>query len=593
MATPAQPLYQQYYNPTYTGSQVGYSATTNPVQAAQNQRAVTQSQANEFEGTDEALANEYAAQQSGTQQYLNPIAQSQAAGQGGYTPGEASQIELTPQQESNIVTAAGNSAGVNTAAGVNAAERQFAATGGNPEALATYRARAAQQQGAQAGAAETGASVAAQQAGSAGAQAVGNAQLAEQNVGENYLGNLQASQGQQAQSEQGLAQGAFGTQVSGTGQATGQQIQAAQLPTTTDKIIGTVAGAASALADGRYYDYEGQDAVVGEDGPEAIVKAASDPDRSHTKFMADGDLASDSGGGPAGDPYSLLGERMEADGYYRPMMADGDPLPPSGVTPPGMSPGDMAPSIASPSPWSAAGDALKNYLQNSGKAPTQPNQQQPQQQWNKATPYSQAGSAAAKILANVFKPSAAPPTTGAPPAGGPWGNTPGAWNSGGWNSGAGDVTPDVAGGAADVAGGAADVPDVFGADGYYPRQHMADGRGMGPFHFSEPRQRFDQLKAPRGGYQPLLNHPKPVLADGYRARPRMLADGDDGTGPMDPAEPMPQAPQFNPGAQMRPAQIITKPTRVRLGPHDMVVPLTHRPKAKVRPSAMLAGGYRG
>ena len=203
-----------------------------------------------------------------------------------------------------------------------------------------------------------------------------------------------------------------------------------------------------------------------------------------------------------------------------------------------------------------------------------------------------------------------------PPPAGP------TWNSGanptGWNSG-GSPTPAFSGspyapadlnnsrlpsglinrtgasldGTPSLPGAGAAVPDAAGAaadfaDGYYPN-HMADGKMGGGFHWYEPRLRFNEPKAPSGGYTPLNNRPKPMLADGYRARPRMMADGD---APMDLSEPIPQAPQVA-GPGLRPAQIITKPTRVRLSPHEAVIPLTHRPKAKVRPSAMLAGGYYG
>jgi hypothetical protein len=306
MASPASALYSPYYNPTYTGSTVPYTSQTDPRKLAENQRAVVQSTGDQFIGTDQQLANEYAAQQGGTQSYLNPIQQANASGQGGYTADEASQIELTPGQQQDIVSSAGNSAGVGTAAGVGAAERAYAATGGNPAAEATFRARAAQQQGAQAGAAETGARVAAQQAGSAGAQAVGNAKLNQENQALGYFGNLQAQQGSQAQNEQGLAQGAYGTQTGGTGQAAGVGFNASQTPTGWDEAIGTAASAASAfLADGYYPDDGGQDAIVAEDGPEAIVKAASDPVRSDITFMADGKYASNSGGGP-------IGEHLEA-----------------------------------------------------------------------------------------------------------------------------------------------------------------------------------------------------------------------------------------------------------------------------------------
>jgi hypothetical protein len=627
MATATAPLYSPYYQPQYTGQTVGYSATTNPVAAAANQRATVTSQGDQYQATDEALANEYAAQQSGTQAYLNPIAQSQASGQGGYSPTESSQIELTPAQQSAITTSAGISAGAGTAAAVGAADRAYAATGGNPAAMAEYRARAAQTQAANAGQAQTGASVAAQQAASAGAQAVGNARMAQQAQGETYLGNLQAQEGSQAQTDQGLAQGAYTTQVGGTGQATGQQIQAAQLPTTTDKIIGTVAGAAegaAGLADGYYphmadgSDDGGMDAVVGEDGVEAIVKAASDPVRSHTRFMADGEYASDSGGGPSGDPYSLIGERMEADGYY-PMMADGTGSPAGGPWAPSSSggwnsggwnpsgPGDIPDVESGNDPTTtSAKSILQNYLANTSK-PQQQQASSAPQQWNKATPYTQAGQAGGAWLGKILQMKGILPSSGASatgsPAGGPWApSSSGGWNSGGWNSGVGNPSPSDATSTPDTETGAISDPGGdFGqgpaglagafADGYYP--HMANGRMGAAFHWSEPRPHAPHV--PAGGYTPLNNHPRAILADGLRARPRrMYAEGGmpDDDSPMDPGS----APTFDPKMIGRPARlvhsakIITSPTRVHLEKDDAVVPLTYRPKAKVRPSAALAGG---
>jgi hypothetical protein len=631
MATATAPLFTPYYNPNFSagGGNVSFDNTTNPVKAAQSQRQYVTSQGDQYQTADKTLADEYAAQQGGTQAYLDPIAQSQASGQGGYSPTEQSSIELSPQQQQNIQTAAGISAGAGTAAAVGAADRAYAATGGNPAAMAEYRARAAQTQAANAGQAQTGASVAAQQAASAGAQAVGNARMAQQAQGETYLGNLQAQQGSQSETEQGLAQGAYGTESNASGQATGQTIQAAQLPTTTDKIIGTVAGAAegaagaAGLADGYYphmadgSDDGGMDAVVGEDGVEAIVKAASDPVRSHTRFMADGEYASDSGGGPAGDPYSLIGERMEADGYY-PMMANGtdivpgDALPPTSSIPPGMTPASLAPSMAPPS-----NGILQNYLANASKPQQQQQSGSAPQQWNKATPYTQAGQAGGAWINKILQmkgilPSSGSSAPGAPstgsPAGGPW--APG--SSGGWNSGAGNPSsggfedaaaaqsgsgdiPDVESGAVpDITSGPSDIgSDLAGAfaDGYYP--HMANGRMGAAFHWSEPRPHAPHV--PAGGYTPLNNHPRAILADGLRARPRrMYAEGGmpDDDSPMDPGS----APTFDPKMIGRPARlvhsakIITSPTRVHLEKDDAVVPLTYRPKAKVRPSAALAEG---
>lgn len=358
MASAPSSLYRAY-QPTSTPSNgVSYQNTTDPTKAAQNQRQYVASQGDQLQTQDQDLANQFYQQQSGTQQFINPIEQQQASGQGGYSPDQVSQIELTPGQQQNIVTNAGISAGQSNAAAVGGAERAAAASGGNPLALATYRARAAQTEGVNAGNAETAARVAAQQAGSAGAQAVGNATLAQQNQGLSYLGNLQAQQGSEGQGEQGLQQGAYGTETGGTGQAVGQQIGASQLPTTTDKIIGGLSGAVSQLADGDPGD-GGQDAVVGENGieavienaPKAVQRAASDPIRNHTTFMDDGTAAS-------GDPDAIM-------------------------------PFDANQAIAAaPSAQTSQPNFLARYLNQQKQqqnAPAQP------QQWNTATPYQQGG----------------------------------------------------------------------------------------------------------------------------------------------------------------------------------------------------------
>lgn len=588
MASGASPLsqyyqaglpYQPYQSaPTNVGGPaqpIGYNNTTNPVQAAQNQRAYVTEEGDELQNQTENLGNQYLAQQSGTQQYLQPIESTLATGGGGYTPAEQQQIELTPQQQQNIATTAGIAAGGQTAASVGQADRAFAASGGNPAAMATYQQRAAQSQAANAGSAETGAQVAAQQAGSAGAQAVGNAAQTQQNAALGYYGNLQAQEGQQGQTEQGLTQAAYGTESGAGNQSTSNQINAAQLPTTADKVIGTVAGVAGAalLADGtsQYYkggDDGGQDAVLGEDGdemiipgPEEIVKAASDPVRSNTKFMANGTV----------------------------------PVP--GTSTPGTSNSGMP-------AWLQA-----MLAKNSGNP--QPAAPQPGQPgWNKTTPYSQLGNAIGTALnpngraARMFS---GPSTTGGPfapgsgqmsPAGAPStapntmpgglvnrtgssiDGVPSAPQPEGATFGDAESAPSYLGGADDLSGEGA--IGAF-ADG---RSYLAGGKMSSGFHWSSPRPHAPRL--PTGGYTP-LNH-----------NPRMLADGN-----------FPEAPSFNPNAVQTPLQaqsamstsqgkpqIITKPTLVHLENSDIVVPLSERPKAKVRPSVAMAamkpqsGGYR-
>ncbi len=107
------------------------------------------------------------------------------------------------------------------------------------------------------------------------------------------------------------------------------------------------------------------------------------------------------------------------------------------------------------------------------------------------------------------------------------------------------------------------------------------------FHWSMPRPHAPHI--PAGGYTPLNNNP------------RMMADGNAPEAPsFDPSAvqtPIQAQPSMQPNAGQRP-QIITKPTLVHLEREDMVVPLSYRPKAKVRPSVAMAamqpqtGGYR-
>lgn len=598
MSSAAAPVYS-YYQPSVAPP--GFNTTSNPRQIAANESEFDVNQGSQLLAQDQALANQYGQQQTATENYLAPLEETNASGQGGYSPGQTSQIELTPQQQQNIATTAGISAGAQTASGVGAAERAYAATGGNPAALATYRARAGQSEAANAGQASTGAQVAAQQAGSAGAQAVGNATLAQENQGLNYLGNLQSEQGGQAQTEQGLSQGAYGTEVGGLSSASNTGVTASQTPTTADKIIGGIAGAAGAagLADGApgYLD-DGQDAIVAEAGPEAVIEdapkavqhGASDPVRSNTTFMDEGYYQ------PENNPPASSGATF---------MADGDPAP----LPPAQGGGSNA-SLAQQTPgfggFTGGGmpSWLQQYLANSGSQQSGSKSPQPGQPgWNKTTPFSQAG-AAIGAIAKPYVQSAL--GTGAPPATIPGGQTYDVPYSPGYSGG--DASPDDPG--APMADG--HMPRYL-ADGAGPEseeyrddpenssevsrllsgelQSLADGRMMAGgrmgsgFHWSNRAPH--QPHVPAGGYQPLK----------YDAKP-MLADGDTGYG-------MPKAPVFNPadvetpmaaqgadnprlnGAQVGGAKIFTKPTLLHLKKADAVVPLSYRPKAKVRPSAAL------
>lgn len=613
MATSPAPIYQPYYQPYYNpGNQVGFDSNTNPVKATQNQRAVTQSTGDRLMGQDEQLANQYAEQQSGTQQYLNPIQQGMAAGQGGYSPTEASQILLSPEQKEAIKTNAGISAGVGNAAAVGGAERAAAAAGGNPAALAIYRARAAQAGAANAGQAETGAEVAGQQAGSAGAQAVGQARQGQQNQALGYFGNLQAQQGSQAQNEQGLTQGAFGTQTSGTSAATGQQVEAAKQPTTTDKVIGGLSGFFSALEDGRsgvsrYLADGGQDAVVGENGteaiiedaPKAVVAGASDPVRSNTRFMDEGQ-APLTGNNPPATSGGATPWWQQATAHLTNYLK-AKPAAPASPTP-----GDSGWNKTMP--WNQAGSAVGHLLAPSVPKPAAPATLPNGQTYNVPEPPIAStddpgapammadGDSGGSILDNYLKssqqdelaPAAAPQPSRQPQQGQQQGNT-------------GSQVGSAVGNVAKLAALA------FLDDGRAPEM-MAGGHMGSGFHWSERTPRAPHV--PPGGFQPLAYHPKPMLADGVG---KYLADGSIAEPQGAPADvaavnnpmaaqgatPMQSRQNMRPGngMQVGNAKVFTKPTLVHLEREDMVVPLSYRPKAKVRPSAalpaMMAGASRG
>lgn len=490
-ATPYPSYYEPYEDPT-VDPRFGYQNSSDARKLASNQRAVVQSTGDNLMNADQQLASQYAKQASGVENYLSPIESKLAAGQGGYSPDEARQIEYSDQDANNLVNKAGVTAGQQTAASVGAAERAAAAGGGSPAALATYRARAAQTAGVNAGDAMTDARVAAKNLQSTGAQTVGNARLGQQQEGLNYYSGLQQQKNSNALSEQGLQQGAYGTQTSGTNDAAGLGLKASQTPSTSDKVIGGVSGAAKALllADGlpNYMD-DGQDAVVGENGMEAVIENApkavmngtSDPVRSHTTFMdngfpGDGDYGGEAGGSAVNGDYG--GET-------------GSPATPQAPKQP-------------------------NFLQRYLQGIQQKNQGQQQkssgdQEWNKTTPYQEAGSAIGQGVGLL----AAHLADG--DSGQPW------WKDIATHEGESMLH--------------AAVPDLFAgpsmlADGHQGCDYMADGA-------------------------PSTDQGTSMQADGRN------------------------------GMQVGNTKIFTQPTRIRLDKSDAVVPLTFRPKAKVRPSAAL------
>jgi hypothetical protein len=239
------------------GSNLDYS-TSDPRKIAAQQRQQNASQY--AQGMQQA---------QNTQDYLGNIESPLAQGQGGYNASELSQIQMTPQQQAQMVTQAGLSAGTATQAGVGAADRAAAAAGGSPTAMAAYRARAAQQAGQQAGSAMTGARVAASNTAAQRAEDIGQARIGQQNQGLSYYNSLQQQQNANAQNA-----------ASRQEDASKLGLTASQTPSTFDQVMGGVGSALSFLPSSlntlKTLD-EGDvttgttPAVVGENGPEKIV----------------------------------------------------------------------------------------------------------------------------------------------------------------------------------------------------------------------------------------------------------------------------------------------------------------------------------
>lgn len=219
---PWNPASATPYNP-YQNVNLG---TSDPRKIARNTQGVNADQY--------ANANSYA---TAIQDYLGGIIDPIAQGNGGYNPSEVANIEMTPEQQQNLVASSAIAAGTPTQAAAGAAQRATDASGGNPAAVAAYRARAGQQAGALAGNAATNAKVQAQQALSGETANVGQTRLGQQGQALNYLGGLQSEQNQNAQN-------AANRQVQGAQIG----LQASQTPSTFDKITGAIAGGAGAAA---------------------------------------------------------------------------------------------------------------------------------------------------------------------------------------------------------------------------------------------------------------------------------------------------------------------------------------------------------
>jgi hypothetical protein len=174
---------------------------------------------------------------------------------------------------------------------------------------------------------------------------------------------------------------------------------------------------------------------------------------------------------------------------------------------------------------------LQNYL---ASKPQRPTAAPSQPQWNKAAPYSQLGTAIGSIGRGAINGTL------------PWMNA----SSGTKPQLPTQNTPQEPTASYDMGDGADMISGATpSADGRMP--YLAAGHMPSGFHWRIPHT--PQPHVPAGGYQPLDYRPKPMLANGQKP------------------------------------QIMTSPTRVHLAPNDMVVPLTYRPKAKVRPSAVFGG----
>jgi|SRR5581483_8360274 len=359
MASTYFPRSSNYYTPNAYGGGTKVKPNvdlteTDPRKITQGDRQTIYQQGQQLSAQDQALANQYSGQAQQTQDYLGNIESPLAQGKGGYNASELSQIQMTPEQQQQIVTGAGISAGTGTAASVGAAQRAAAAAGGNPAAMAAYRARAAQQEGAQAGDAMTQARVAASNAAAQRAQSIGQARMGQQAQGLGYYGGLQAQQAQEAEAARGRQEQSYGTETGGLNQGAQTAEQASQNPTGFDKFMGAASGVASAFLEEGGVSPGTSPAVVGENGPEKVVRLPT------ADYMQDGDVVMDP---LAGVTPSLSGT-------------------PS--APPAYQPGVNAPNVPW---WSKVGMALKNV-------PAQPTGQ-PQQSrpWNPVDTYTNMGKA--------------------------------------------------------------------------------------------------------------------------------------------------------------------------------------------------------
>jgi hypothetical protein len=350
----------------------GYQSTNDPRKLASNNRQIIAQGGQQLQQQNQDQYNQGTQQADQTGGYLTGIESPLAQGQGGYLPSEVSQIQMTPEQQQAIVSGAGTTAGAATAAGADAAERAANAAGGNPAALAAYRARAAQQEGTQAGTAETQAKIAASNAAAQRAENIGQTRIGQQNAGLNYFSGVQQMQNQNAQNAANRQNQAYGTETSGLNQNSQVGLQASQTPSTFDKVLGGVAGAAGGFLGLEEGAPPGtmRDAVVAERGPEAVLKMAAGP----YQYLDDGDT----GSGEAGTEGSAI---------------------PSQAT-------SMGDDTASQTPfWKQvllnAKNSMANQQQQSNGGNARP-MSGTGQQWNPTTPYQQAGQVAGGLAKLLF-----------------------------------------------------------------------------------------------------------------------------------------------------------------------------------------------
>ena len=327
--------------------------------------------------------NNYAQQMglsSGTQDYLGNLENPLAQGQGGYNAQEQSQIQMTPEQQAQMVSASGISAGTATQAAADAAQRASAAAGGSPTAEAAYRARAAQQSGAQAGQAQTQAGVAASNAAAQRAEDIGQTRIGQQNQALGYYGGLQSQQNANAQNALGLQQQAYGTQTSGTTEAGNTALKASQTPTTADKVMSGIGSALSFLDEG---GMGGTDAVIGENGPEKVVQI--DGYRAQPRRMDDGQPPSQQPQSQPAAPDARAQQIRAIATYGAPRMDDGgmSAVPEITDVNGGNQQADWGRSVMPQAP--SFSDRLKAFIAQ-GQAKAQPGQQQPGQQQPQGAP---------------------------------------------------------------------------------------------------------------------------------------------------------------------------------------------------------------